>query len=236
VGQITVTASASDNVGVVGVQFKIDGKNLGTEDIVRPFARVWKSGTFTNGAHTITAVARDKAGNTTTSQPVAVTVANGQTTGPVTWTNLVNATATGGSLKESCGGCGNSGARSVQTIASGNGYFEFTAAETTTQRSVGLSLGNTDTSRADIDFAIMLWNGSPSGFVEVYENGVYKFGSVPYVTGDVFRVAVVSGVVKYSKNGSVFYTSSKAPSYPLLVDASLAGPQSTIANGVISGN
>lgn len=234
-GQINVTASASDNVGVVGVQFKIDGQNLGTEDTVRPFTRVWKTGTFTNGAHTIAAVARDKAGNTTTSQPVTVTVKGGKITGPVTWTNLVNATATGSLLKESCGGCGNSGARSVQTIASGNGYFEFTAAETTTQRSVGLSLGNTDTSRADIDFAIMLWNGSPSGFVEIYEKGVYKFGSVAYVTGDVFRVAVGSGVVKYSKNGSVFYTSAKAPSYPLLVDASLAGPQSTIANAVISG-
>ncbi|HEY3303141.1 MAG TPA: Ig-like domain-containing protein [Candidatus Binatia bacterium] len=234
-GQIYVTASASDNVGVVGVQFKIDGKNLGTEDTVRPFARYWYTGNFTNGAHTITAVARDKAGNTATSQPVTVTVKGAKITGPVTWTNLVNATATANSLKESCGGCGNSGAQSLQSIPSGNGYVEFTASETTTQRAVGLSRGNTDTSRADIDFAIALWNGSPSGYVEIYENGVYKFGSVSYVPGDVFRVAVASGVVKYSKNGSVFYTSAKAPTYPLLVDASLAGPQSTIANAMISG-
>jgi hypothetical protein len=231
-GPIKVTASASDNVGVVGVQFRIDGQNLGTEDTVRPFARTWYTGGFTNGTHTITAVARDKAGNTATSQPVIVTVKGGKITGPVTWTNLVGATATGNTLRESCGGCGNSGARSLQSIASGNGYFEFTASETTTQRAVGLSRGNTDNSRADIDFAIALWNGS---FVEIYENGVYKFGSVPFVSGDVFRVAVVSGVVKYSKNGSVFYTSAKAPTYPLLVDASLAGVQSTIANAMISG-
>jgi hypothetical protein len=233
-GQISVTASASDNVGVVGVQFKIDGQNLGAEDTARPFTRVWKTATFTNGTHTITAVARDKAGNTKTSQPVTVTVSGGTITGAVTWTNIVNATANGGSLQESCGGCGNSGAQSVQRITSGSGYVEFTAAETTTQRSVGLSNGNSNNLRADIDFAIALWNGSP-GRAEVYENGTYKFGSVPYVTGDVFRITVASGVVKYSKNGAVFYTSAKAPSYPLLADASLAGPGSTIANGKFSG-
>src|SRR5205807_68881 len=33
-GTITVSASASDNVGVVGVQFKLDGANLGAEVMV----------------------------------------------------------------------------------------------------------------------------------------------------------------------------------------------------------
>src|SRR5207247_4605094 len=31
-GTITVSADASDNVGVVGVQFKLDGNDLGMED------------------------------------------------------------------------------------------------------------------------------------------------------------------------------------------------------------
>ena len=31
-GTITVTANASDNVGVAGVQFLLDGANLGAED------------------------------------------------------------------------------------------------------------------------------------------------------------------------------------------------------------
>jgi hypothetical protein len=30
---VTLSATASDNVGVVGVQFKLDGANLGTEDL-----------------------------------------------------------------------------------------------------------------------------------------------------------------------------------------------------------
>ena len=42
-----------------------------------------------------------------------------------------------------------------------------------------------------------------------------------FVAGDVFRVAVQSGVVRYSKNGTVFYTSQTAPAYPLVLAAAL---------------
>ena len=75
-GTITVSATASDNVGVVGVQFKRDGSNLGSEDTSAPYTVTWDSTTVTNGTHTFTAVARDAAGNTVTSQAVAITVNN----------------------------------------------------------------------------------------------------------------------------------------------------------------
>ena len=74
---VTVTASASDNVGVVGVQFQLDGVNGGAEDTSAPYSISWNTATASNGSHTITAVARDAAGNRTTSAPVTVTVANG---------------------------------------------------------------------------------------------------------------------------------------------------------------
>src|SRR5213079_3077112 len=77
---VTVSANASDNVGVSGVQFKLDGTtNLGAEDTASPYSVAWNSMTATNGPHTLTAVARDAAGNTTTSAGVSVTVNN---TGP----------------------------------------------------------------------------------------------------------------------------------------------------------
>ena len=41
-----------------------------------PYSVSWNTTTVTNGNHTLTAVARDAAGNTTTSAPVTVTVAN----------------------------------------------------------------------------------------------------------------------------------------------------------------
>src|SRR5205823_5352431 len=71
------TANASDNVGVAGVQFKLDGANLGTEDTAAPYSRTWDTTTAANGStHTLTAVARDAAGNTATSASVTVTVSN----------------------------------------------------------------------------------------------------------------------------------------------------------------
>lgn len=83
--------------------------------------------------------------------------------GSVTWTNLVNATASGGSLQKSggCDGCADAGATSQQQIASGDGSVSFTATETDKLRYVGLSHGNTDTTTADIDFAIRLGQGTP---------------------------------------------------------------------------
>lgn len=73
----TVTASASDNVGVVGVQFKLDGNNLSAEDTASPYSISWDTTGASNGSHQLTSVARDAAGNTTTSTVVTVTVSNG---------------------------------------------------------------------------------------------------------------------------------------------------------------
>jgi Galactose oxidase-like, Early set domain/Bacterial Ig domain/Kelch motif len=71
---ITVAASASDNVDVVGVQFFLDGESLGSEVPDPPYSTLWDTTTSVPGSHTLTAIARDVAGNTTTSTPVSVTV------------------------------------------------------------------------------------------------------------------------------------------------------------------
>jgi hypothetical protein len=73
-GTTTVSASASDNDSVVGVQFKLDGANLGAEDTTSPYSIAWDTTATSPGAHTLTAVARDPSGNSTTSGPVTVTV------------------------------------------------------------------------------------------------------------------------------------------------------------------
>ena len=71
-----MTANASDNGSVAGVQFKLDGANLGAEDTTSPYSVSWDTFSAPNGAHTLSAVARDGAGNTTTSAAVPVTVSN----------------------------------------------------------------------------------------------------------------------------------------------------------------
>jgi hypothetical protein len=73
-GTIVITASATDNVGVVGVQFRVDGAPLGAEDTTAPYSVSWNTATASAGMPVLTAVARDAAGNRTTSTPVAVTI------------------------------------------------------------------------------------------------------------------------------------------------------------------
>ena len=76
-GNRTVTADATDDVGVAGVQFYVDGATQGPEDTTAPFAAVWDTRGVANGAHRLTARARDGDGKTTLSSVVNVTVANG---------------------------------------------------------------------------------------------------------------------------------------------------------------
>jgi hypothetical protein len=81
-GTMNVTANASDNVGVAGVQFMVDGAALGAEDTASPYSASWNTASTSNGSHSLTAVARDAAGNRTTSAAVAVTVSNSTSGGP----------------------------------------------------------------------------------------------------------------------------------------------------------
>ena len=72
---VEIVASASDDVGVVGVEFFVDGLSIGA-DPAAPYTANWNSTLATNGSHTITAVARDAGGNLTTSAAVAIDTFN----------------------------------------------------------------------------------------------------------------------------------------------------------------
>jgi hypothetical protein len=75
-GSISVTATASDDIGVVGVQFTLDGAPLGAEDTSAPYEAAWDTSSVADGAHVIAAVARDAAGRTATAAAVPVIVVN----------------------------------------------------------------------------------------------------------------------------------------------------------------
>ena len=77
-GSVNVSANAGDNIGVVGVQLKVDGLPIGNEFSSTPYTRSWDTAAVPNGTHIITATARDAAGNAATSAPVTVTVNNVQ--------------------------------------------------------------------------------------------------------------------------------------------------------------
>lgn len=104
-GTVTLSANASDDVGVAHVDFLLDGALLGN-DAGAPYTLAWNSSGTSNGTHVLSARAIDLAGNTGTSAPVNVTVTGGSGGGsPVTvvFSNedandgYIKATATGGS-------------------------------------------------------------------------------------------------------------------------------------------
>src|SRR5437016_2963279 len=76
-GTLTVSANASDNVGVVGVQFFVDGAPLGAEDTSAPYSVSVGTSTSDHGSHTLSPYATHVRSNSKTSAPVTVTIANG---------------------------------------------------------------------------------------------------------------------------------------------------------------
>ena len=230
---ITLTATATDSDGsVTKVEFFQGANSLG-DDTSSPYSVVWNNSTA--GSYSLTARATDNNGNTTTSAVVNITLtAPTTTTQSVVWTNPFKVNMSGNSLTRSATtNAWDGGAASTKAIASGNGYVEFRVGEANAYRMCGLSKGNdANQSYAEIDYAIY---PSASGVLHIYEGTIWRAQPGTYVAGDIFRVEIVGGVVKYKQNGVVIYTSTVAPTYPLRVDTSLYTPGSTINNVVLCG-
>lgn len=77
-GTITLSATASDNVGVSKVEFWIDGLLKGTV-LTPPYTLALNSTTLSDGSHTLVAKAYDAAGNVGTSSAVAFSISNAPT-------------------------------------------------------------------------------------------------------------------------------------------------------------
>ncbi len=79
-GTIEVRATASDDRGVTGVRFLLDGNEL-VDDTSSPYSTSWNTTTAADGNHTLTAIARDAAGKTGQASAV-VNVKNTDKQGP----------------------------------------------------------------------------------------------------------------------------------------------------------
>jgi leucyl aminopeptidase len=78
-GTTTISANASDDVGVSRVEFYVDGALRGS-DTTAPYSYGWDTTTSANGSRALTARAYDAAGNVGTSSTVTVNVSNVSTT------------------------------------------------------------------------------------------------------------------------------------------------------------
>ncbi len=79
-GDVTLSATASDDRGVAGVAFLIDGVQVGAPVTASPYTLVWNSldplGGVFNGQHELTAVVTDTSGQQYTTAPRTFTVNN----------------------------------------------------------------------------------------------------------------------------------------------------------------
>jgi hypothetical protein len=151
---------------------------------------------------------------------------------PVAWKSAGGVTVSAHKLTKFAPiGWGNAGAISTKSLPGGDGFVEHTVQETNTYRLIGLSHGNTDNERDDIDFALYT---RADGTLRILEKGIPRGSLGAYACGDTLRVAVVGGFVRYYRNGKLLYTSTMAPVYPLIVDAALHTPGATLSTVMIS--
>lgn len=154
-GTTTLTANATDNVGVAGVYFQVDYANVGSEDTAAPFSISWNSASLANGTHNVRAVARDAAGNRTVSNIVTFTVSNAPTA-PTNVHIVVEAEAgllRGAMSAKSLAGASGGSYVSTNTANSGTIYFTVDVATAGTYVIWGRVLAPLDT--ADSFFVSM---------------------------------------------------------------------------------
>ncbi len=118
-GIVAIDVAASDDIGIAGVQFLLDGNNLGTEDTAAPYSFGWNTATVSNGTHVLSASAKDTGGNTTVSVPITVTVVNAVPNGLVLALGFNEGTGT--SAADSSGN-GNTGTLSSATWTTSGKY------------------------------------------------------------------------------------------------------------------
>ena len=86
-GTVQLQATATDNVGVLGVQYKLDGVLLGSEVATAPYSLAWDTTMVPDGPHTLTAEARDVGSNIGTAS-IVVTVRNAPPATPAYYIEL----------------------------------------------------------------------------------------------------------------------------------------------------
>lgn len=160
-----------------------------------------------------------------------------ETTAPVSnfqdviWIDVTNLQATGGTLVKTsgCDGCLDAGAASQQVIDERGGYLQFKINDISGLRYIGLTSHHSSTSSSEIEFALRI-QGSTA---EVRESGQYS-GDTAVSNGDTFKIAVENGQIRYYRNGSLFHTSSRTPTFPLRADTSFGAVNASIENAMVA--
>lgn len=127
---VPVNVTASDNKGVTRVDLRVNGTTVAS-DTTSPFAFSWDSTKVANGMASLVVVAYDAAGNSATSAPVSVNVANvvvADTTPPVvSISNPANGSVVSGNVSVRLSASDNTGSAGITQTLKINGTTVATA-------------------------------------------------------------------------------------------------------------
>jgi len=174
--------------------------------------------------------------STTTSTSGSTTSTSGSTTGTsgstgVSWTSLVNASASGSTVTKTqgCDTCPDAGGLSAQRFSAGTVSFSVTGGE---RLVVGVTSDTSNSTDDLMDFAFRFYD---AGTWDIREAGVYKTEGA-FAPSDVFSITVASGSVKYYRNGTLVRTANVTPAATLALGASLETIGASVHNAAISGS
>ena len=193
---VTVSASATDDVGVTKVDFYVNGA-LSSSDTSAPYSFSWNTTLVANGGYSLTSRAYDAAGNDTTSAAVNVTVSNA---------NPADTTAPATSITSPASGATLSGTVNVTASASDNVgvtkvefFIDGVLAATDTASPYSFSWNTTTASTGAHTLSSKAYDaagntGTSAGVDVIVNNG----------TGDITPPVItnVTSVITNAKNGS----------------------------------
>ena len=171
------------------------------------------------GAKNDTTIVPDPSGTPTAAAP--------PTSG--SWGSIVNATASGLTLRKSggCGDCPDAGGV-IPTAIAGSVSFTVAGGQSLV---VGLNTDASTTTGYAMKYAFA-FSGTSS--FAIREGGTYRTEGA-FSASDVFKIAIEGTAVKYYRNGSLVYTSAVSIPGPLYVDATLVSPNASVQVTALNG-
>jgi poly(hydroxyalkanoate) depolymerase family esterase len=199
-GAVTISATASDDVGVDRVEFLLDGTLLGS-DASTPYSISWNSATASTGNHTLQARAFDLVDNVGTSATVTVNVLEGSGGGTPLLAEFSNEDANDGYVKANADGS----APAVGTLKAYSGLALGRGTDGKFNRSVlsfdtsslpdGATLVSATVTVAYRSASGNPW-GNPAGNTLVVDVNNDCFGACTIETGDYAAAASASAVAQ----------------------------------------
>jgi hypothetical protein len=228
-GTVSVTASASDNVGVSKVEFYVNSV-LQTTDTSSPYTFSWNTTALANGSYTLSAKAYDAANNIGQSSTVTVTVNNPDTTAPtVSITAPANSATVSGTVSVTASASDNVGVSKVEfyvnnvlqktdtsspytfswnTTALANGSYTLSAKAYDTANNIGQSstvtvtVNNPDTTAPTVSITAPANSATVSGTVSVTASASDNVGvsKVEFYVNNVLQTTDTASPFTFSWN------------------------------------